>query len=101
MFIKLKFKILNINSENDKALLETEIDILEGVRNVNIDSQSGESWVEFDTDKISQEKIFGKIEELKFKTKKEWLESQPMTKEHTYFVQGMHCASCEVLIVKN
>ena len=100
MFIKLKFKILNIGSENDKAQLETEIDVLEGVKNVNIDSESGESWVEFDSNKISQEEIFGKIEELKFQIEKEGLESQPMRKEHIYFVKGTHCASCEVLIEK-
>jgi len=93
-------KILNIASENDKARLETEIDVLAGVKNVNIDSKSGESWVEFDPDKISQEEIFNKIEELKFQTKKEELASRPITRGQTYFVQGMHCASCEVLIEK-
>ncbi|MBU1104688.1 sulfite exporter TauE/SafE family protein [Candidatus Parcubacteria bacterium] len=100
MLKKTKIQIENISSENDKALIETEIDVLEGVRNVNIDSKGGESWVEFDTNKISQEEIFGKIKELKFQIKKEVLESQPMRKEHAYFVQGMHCASCEVLIEK-
>lgn len=100
MLKKTKIQIENISSENDKALIETEIDVLEGVRNVNIDSKSGESWVEFDTNKISQEEIFGKIKELKFQIKKEGPESRPIGREHTYFVQGMHCASCEVLIEK-
>ena len=42
MFIKLKFKILNIGSENDKALLETEIDVLEGVKNVDANEKKRE-----------------------------------------------------------
>ena len=69
MFTKLKFKISNISSENDKTLLETEIDVLKGVKNINIDNQSGESWVEFDSRIISQEEIFSRIEELKFQIK--------------------------------
>ena len=31
MFKKIKIQIENICSENDKALIETEIDVLEGV----------------------------------------------------------------------
>ena len=100
MFKKIKIQIENICSENDKALIETEIDVLGGVKNVNIDSKSGESWVEFDPNKISQEEIFGKIEELKFQIKKEGLESRPMRREHAYFVRGMRCASCEIIIEK-
>jgi len=94
------FKISNISSENDKTLLETEIDVLKGVKNINIANQSGESWVEFDSRIISQEEIFSRIEELKFQIKKEELASQPIAREHTYYVSGMHCASCEVLIEK-
>jgi len=100
MFIKLKLKILNIGSENDKTLLETEIDVLEGVKNVDVNEKNGEVLIEFDDSKISQNKLLETIQGLGFGVLKETKEELPSTREYTYFVKGMHCASCEVLIEK-
>ena len=100
MFKKIKIQIENICSENDKALIETEIDVLEGVNNVDVDEKSGEALIEFDDSKISWNKLFETVKKLGFHalegTKEEFLASR----EHTYFVKGMHCASCEILIEK-
>ncbi|TSC92607.1 MAG: hypothetical protein CEN91_401, partial [Candidatus Berkelbacteria bacterium Licking1014_85] len=42
-----KIQIKNIRSENDKVLIETEIDVLEGVKNINVDKKNGETIIEF------------------------------------------------------
>ncbi len=88
MFRKTKIQIANIRSENDKVLLETEIDVLRGVKNVEVDEGSGEVWIEFDDSKISRDKLLEIIQDFGFQ------------REYTYFVRGMHCASCEILIEK-
>ncbi|MDP3093882.1 MAG: sulfite exporter TauE/SafE family protein [bacterium] len=99
MFKKIKIQIENIRSENDKALIETEVDILEGVKDIIVDEKNGGTVIEFDDNIISFNKIVEEIEKLGFK-----IESRekilPVRKEHIYFVEGMHCASCEVLIEK-
>lgn len=100
MFKKIKIQIENIRSGNDKALIETEIDVLEGVKNVNVDEKNGETLIEFDDSKISQSKLLGTIRGFGFKALEETKEEFPAVREHTYFVKGMHCASCEVLIEK-
>ncbi|MBU3935014.1 sulfite exporter TauE/SafE family protein, partial [Patescibacteria group bacterium] len=100
MFKKIKIQIANIRSVNDKALIETEIDVLEGVKNVNVNEKSGEVLIEFDDSKISQGKVFETIQKLGFQVLEEIKEGFPAVREHTYFVKGMHCASCELLIEK-
>ena len=99
MFKKIKIQIENIRSENDKALIETEVDILEGVKDIIVDEKNGETIIEFDDNIISLNKILEAIEKLGFQieSKKKAL---PVKKEYIYFVKGMHCASCEVLIEK-
>lgn len=99
MFKKIKIQIKNIRSENDKALIETEIDILEGVKDIIVDEKSGEAVIGFDNDIISLNKILETIERLGFEIESEE-KILPVKREHTYFVKGMHCASCEVLIEK-
>ena len=100
MFKKIKVQIENVRSENDKVLVETEIDVLEGVRNVYVDEESGGVLIEFDDSRISRDKLFKTIESLGFPVLERTREEVPATGEHTYFVKGMHCASCEVLIEK-
>ncbi len=99
MLKKTKIQIENIRSENDKALIETEVDILEGVKDININEKNGETIIEFDDNIISLDEIRRVIKKLGFQ-----IESQEkilsVQKEHIYFVKGMHCASCEVLIEK-
>jgi len=115
MFKKIKIQIKNIRSENDKALIETEIDILEGVKDIVVDEKNGEAVIGFEDDIISLNKILETIEKLGFEiesrektlpVKKEHIYfrakrgNKVLTKEGSYFVKGMHCASCEILIEK-
>ncbi|MEK7541008.1 MAG: sulfite exporter TauE/SafE family protein [Patescibacteria group bacterium] len=115
MLKEIKIKIENINSLNDKISIETEIEVLNGVEGVNINGSNGNCFIKFEEDKISKEEIFRKIESLNFKITEE-LFTPPFqkdkdfdemengknknAKEHVYFVKGMHCASCEILIEK-
>jgi uncharacterized protein len=100
MFRKIKIKVENVDSENDKALIETEIDILKGVKSVDVDKKAREVLVEFNDRKISQNKLFETLGGLGFQVLEQTKEELPVLGEHTYFVKGMHCASCEVLIEK-
>jgi copper chaperone CopZ len=99
MMKKLEIQILGIKSFNDKLKLETEIDVLEGVKDSRVNEKAGILVVEFDDTLISKEKIFGKIKELGYKIKEISL-FQPSLEEFVYYVKGMHCASCELLIEK-
>jgi len=99
MLKKTKIQIKNIRSENDKALIETEVDILEGVKDINVNEKNGETIIEFDDNIISLDKILEVIEKLGFKIESRE-KALPAKKEHIYFVKGMHCASCEILIEK-
>jgi sulfite exporter TauE/SafE/copper chaperone CopZ/plastocyanin len=96
---EIKIKIKGIDSANDKLLLEAEIDVLKGVKDVEVDDKKGEILIKFDKNLISKEKIMENIKKLGYEIEGE-LNLKPETQEHTYFVKGMHCASCEVLIEK-
>jgi len=98
MLKKIRFKISNLRSQNDKELIESEIDVLNGVKDINVDYPSGEVILEFDKDKNSQNKIILLIKKLGYKVSD--IQHMPSPREHTYFVRGMHCASCEILIEK-
>jgi len=100
MLKKIKIQIESIRSENDKALIETEINILGGVKNVDVDEKNGEVLIEFDDGKISQSQLFESVQSLGFRVLEKTKEEIHLHGEHTYFVRGMHCASCEVLIEK-
>lgn len=99
MLKKIKIKIKNIHSQNDKALLETEIDVLEGVANITVDEKTGESRIEFNDSLVSEDEILKTITSLGYEIAEE-VEVSNVPKEHLYFVKGMHCASCEILIEK-
>src|SRR3989339_1640596 len=99
MFKKTGIQIKNIRSENDKALIETEIDILKGVKDINVNEKNGETIIEFNDSIISQDKIIGAIEKIGFQIEGRG-NALPAEREYTFFVKGMHCASCEILIEK-
>ena len=61
-----KIKINGLHCESCKTLIETEVDILEGVKEVNVNYQAGECRVEFDDQKISLEEINKKIRDLNY-----------------------------------
>ncbi len=99
MLKKIKVQIVGIQSLNDKALIETEIDVLRGVKDISVDEKTDEAEINFDDSLISKERVLEKIKELGYKTKDD-LAPLSVVKEHIYFVKGMHCASCELLIEK-
>jgi sulfite exporter TauE/SafE/copper chaperone CopZ/plastocyanin len=99
MMQKLEIQILGIKSFNDKLKLETEIDVLEGVKDSRANEKTGTLVVEFDDNLISKEEIFEKIKELGYKIKEISLLKASL-EEFVYYVKGMHCASCELLIEK-
>ena len=105
MLKESKIKIEDLKSVEDKMTIEAEIEVLDGVDNVSINGTSGNCHIKFDGDKISSDEIVKKIKELGFMSdqsapaqKEEW--SSKNLKEHVYKVEGMHCASCELLIEK-
>ena len=99
MLKKIKIQIKGIHSQNDKALIETEIDVLKGVKNVEVEEETGGCQIEFDDVLISKNKIIETIENLRYEVGED-AEFINVPKEHLYFVKGMHCASCEILIEK-
>ena len=64
---KIRFKVKGIHCKSCKTLIETEVDVLAGVNNIEVDYQTGEGWVEFDEGKISFSKIKDKIEKFDYK----------------------------------
>ena len=98
MLKKIEIQIKNSISENDKILLETEIDVLKGVKDIDVNEKNGEVIMEFDDELIALDKIIRLIEKLGFQFAER--KTLPALQEHTYFVKGMHCASCEILIEK-
>jgi Cu+-exporting ATPase len=99
MMKKLEIQIFGIKSFNEKIKLETEIDVLEGIKDSRVNEKAGTLVVEFDDTLIPKEKIFGKIKELGYQIKEISL-LKPSLQEFVYYVKGIHCASCELLIEK-
>lgn len=99
MLSELKIRIKGVDSPNDKLSLETEIDVLKGVEDAVVDEKAGDTLIKFDKNLISKEKILERIENLGYEIESE-ASLKPAIREHIYFVKGMHCASCEVLIEK-
>jgi len=127
---EIRSKIENLKSVEDKLTIEAEIEVLDGVDGINVNETNGNCYIKFDEDKISEEELFAKIKSLGFDVKgispatefsgktldstpsidalpeeesapaqkEEW--SSKNVKEHVYKVDGMHCASCEILIEK-
>lgn len=67
MLRKIKFKIEGTHCASCKTLIETEVDVLKGVKNIEVKYQTGECWAEFDNEKISQKEIFEAVEKLNYR----------------------------------
>lgn len=67
MLKKVKFKIEGIHCESCKTLIETEIDVLPGVKDINVDYINEKASIEYDNDKISLNKVFKEIKKLNYK----------------------------------
>jgi sulfite exporter TauE/SafE/copper chaperone CopZ/plastocyanin len=94
---KIDIFIEGIDSQKDKMEIETGLEVLDGVKNVNIDQGAGKAIAEFDDSKTTQGKILETIEKLGYKIRKK---TESAIKEQVYYARGMHCASCEILIEK-
>ena len=99
MLKKIKIQIKGIHCKSCKTLIETEVDILKGIKHINVDHTTGQAEIEFDDDKISKEKIFAAIEKLDYRVNK-MTHFISNIKEQVYFVRGAHCASCEIILEK-
>lgn len=66
MLKKIKINISGIHCRSCKTLIETEVDTLPGVKNINVDHKTGEAWVEFDEQKISLKNILEQINKLNY-----------------------------------
>ena len=71
MLKKVKIQIEGIHCKSCKTLIETEVDVLEGVKDIKVDYQTGETRIEFDDQKVSQKKIFKVIEKLNYQVKRD------------------------------
>ncbi|MBI2054071.1 MAG: sulfite exporter TauE/SafE family protein [Candidatus Staskawiczbacteria bacterium] len=118
MLKELRTKIENLNSSEDRVAIEVEIEVLDGVESININEKNGNCHIRFDGGIISADEIIKKIKELGFTAAANDLaydealpEEEPLPaqkeewkgenlNEHIYKVEGMHCASCEILIEK-
>lgn len=103
---KINLQIGRVHSLKDKLAIETEIEVLEGVANIQIDETNGNTWIEFDDAQIAEEELLQAIKKLGFSVmeksgpKEAHLQKESCLKDHSYFVKGMHCASCEIVIEK-
>ncbi|MFH1412476.1 MAG: sulfite exporter TauE/SafE family protein [bacterium] len=97
MIKKLKLIIGHLQSDNDQNKLETAVNILAGIKSAKVDLRTNSFEVEYEDSLINQAKIADKVEELGYSVKKQEAEREKIN-EQTYFVKGMHCASCEVVI---
>lgn len=96
MVKKAEIQIKNLIFENEKILLEREINGLKGVKDLQL--KEGKIIVEFDENLISLEKILNSIEKFGFQLGEKKI--IPSFQKYIYFVKGMHCPSCEILIEK-
>ncbi len=100
MFKEINIQIKKLNSENDKFLIEAELDVLAGVKDVRLNLQTGECRVEFDNSKTEEQKLFRVVKELGYEAVKSKTTESSLPQKHVYFVNGMHCASCELTTEK-
>jgi len=79
----INIQIKGIHCKSCKVLIETEVDVLEGVKDINVNYQNGECQIEFNDSKISQKKIFEVIEKLNYKVERKIDKSKPAKKQIT------------------
>ena len=68
MFKKQEFKVGGITCKSCKILIESEVDVLSGVKDIKVDYRNGSAYVEYDEEIISLEEILLKIEGLDYQT---------------------------------
>ena len=63
---KIKFYIEGIHCAACKTIIETELQSIPGVKNINVNHQNGLAEIEIDSKKINQEIIFKNLEKLNY-----------------------------------
>jgi len=67
---KVKLGIEGIHCKSCKSLIENEINLLGGIKNVKVNVKTGEAEVEYDEQRISKEEIVKEIKALNYGVKK-------------------------------
>lgn len=70
MLKKINIQIDGIHCKSCKNIIETEVEVLPGVRDINVHPKTGKCRIEFDDSQISPKKIFQTIEKLNYKVNK-------------------------------
>jgi len=81
MLKKIQIRIKGIHCKSCKTLIETEVDVLPGVKDVDVNYQTGECQIIFDDQKVSQSKIFKTIEKLDYQVKSSLEKDKPKQKQ--------------------
>ena len=91
MLKKIEIEIEGTHCPSCKTLIETEVDILEGIKDIDVNYQTGECQIEFDENKISQNKIFETIEKLKYKIREKFplKEKAPKSFSKRFIIAGV------------
>lgn len=100
MFSTVHISLEGVRSLDDKIRIETEIEVLAGVNSILINEQTGEASIEFDAERIAQDEIIQAMRRLGYRVEAGRAQNVAPAQEYIYYVKGMHCASCEVLIEK-
>src|SRR3989338_3544210 len=91
-------KVNHLKNQSNQAVIETELEVLTGIQNVTVDVPAGTVMVEFEEQHITLVEIVEKLRQLGFPAPHPTAPATTQPREITYYVKGMHCASCEVLI---
>jgi len=70
MLKKIKIQIEELHCKSCKTIIETEVDVLPGVKDIDVDYPSGKCQIEYDDRKVSQQKMVSVIEKLNYQVKK-------------------------------
>ncbi|MFH1598515.1 MAG: sulfite exporter TauE/SafE family protein [Patescibacteria group bacterium] len=69
MLKKINIQIEGTYCKGCKTLIETEVDVLGGVKDIEVNHQTGACLIEYDDQKISKKKIFEAISKLDYQVK--------------------------------
>lgn len=93
--------IKDIKKEKEKFLIETEIECLSGIEDIKVNHKNGKTRIKYNEDTISETEIKKEIKKLGFEVQEDETSVDSKTSKHIYFVEGMHCSSCELTTEKN
>lgn len=113
---KFTYKVQGMNCHSCEVLIKEKMEKLPNVKYLEVSQRRGEVFMEYEGQRPSAEELNKIFQEEKFvfadsgspESRQSGTEVAPAlvavqpkpAKEHIYKVQGMHCASCEILIEK-